>query len=120
MQSKIETDVATIVASQIIADEKSKSLAQNRGVGCMKAGIFTWLFGSSGFKSRQEDVADPSSAGTAEDYEEFIGYLRGKDRAFSKPGRTIKEEFKFWLADRNKKQAASYNSPRPFAAVAQK
>jgi len=81
-------------------------------------GIFTWLF--TGKKADADGDVDPASAGTAEDYEEFINYLRGKDRPFNKPGRTIKEEFKFWLADRNKRQAAAYNAPRQFAAMAQK
>jgi hypothetical protein len=81
-------------------------------------GFFSWLF--TGKKADTSDVADPASAGSAEDYEEFISYLRGKDRPFNKPGRTIKEEFKFWLADRNKKQAGVYNTPRNFVAMVQK
>lgn len=83
-------------------------------------GFFTRLL--TGKKSDQTDELDPASGGSSDDYEEFIGYLRGKDRAFSKPGRTIKEEFKFWLADRNKKQAhaSTYNAARHFAAATQK
>ncbi len=83
-------------------------------------GFFRWLF--TGKNADVNGIEDPSSACTAEDYEEFINYLRGRDRAFSKPGRSIKEEFKFWLADRNKKQAqtAAYSSARAFAAATQK
>jgi hypothetical protein len=82
-------------------------------------GIFTWLF--TGKKSDESDDAAETAAGSAEDYEEFINYLRSKDRAFSKPGRSVKEEFKFWQADRVKKQAAGYSSPAgQFAAFVQK
>ena len=71
-------------------------------------GILTRLL--TGKKSDEYDNAE-TAAGSAEDYEEFINYLRGRDRAFSKPGRSVKEEFKFWQADRVKKQASGYTSP---------
>ena len=82
-------------------------------------GIFTSLFKG---KKSDEMAEDPTSTCSAEEYEEFITYLRGKDRAFSKPGRTIKEEFKFWMQDRAKKQhqQARYNASRHFAAATQK
>jgi hypothetical protein len=82
-------------------------------------GILTWLFKS---KNSDEMDSDPSSTCSAEDYELFIDYLRGKDRAFSQPGRSIKEEFKFWLADHTKKQAhaANYHASRHFASAIQK
>jgi hypothetical protein len=80
-------------------------------------GIFTWLF--TGKKSDESDAAE-TAAGSAEDYEEFINYLRGKERAFSKPGRSVKEEFKFWQADRVKKQASGYSSAGQYAAYMQK
>jgi hypothetical protein len=82
-------------------------------------GIFTSLF--KGNKSAESDDRAETAAGSAEDYEEFINYLRGKDRPFSKPGRSVKEEFKFWQADRVKKQGAAYSSPAgQFAAYLQK
>jgi len=82
-------------------------------------GFLTSLFKSS---KSEEMAEDPTSTCSAEEYEEFINYLRGKDRAFSQPGRTIKEEFKFWLQDRAKKrsQAANYHASRHFAAATQK
>jgi hypothetical protein len=83
-------------------------------------GLFTSLF--KGNKTEDNSEMDPASACSGEDYEEFINYLRGKDRAFSKPGRSVKEEFKFWLADRTKRQAHAthYNASRQFAAAVQK
>jgi hypothetical protein len=83
-------------------------------------GIFTWLFTSN--KADEMSGEDPTSTCSGEEYEEFINYLRGKDRAFSQPGRTIKEEFKFWLKDRAKKQAdeTRYNAARHYAAATQK
>jgi hypothetical protein len=84
-----------------------------------KVGLFSGLF-----KGKKADDADedPLSVCSAQDYELFINYLRGKDRPFSKPGRTIKEEFKFWLADYTKKQAhaTSYNANREFATAMRK
>jgi hypothetical protein len=71
-------------------------------------GILTRLL--TGKKSDESD-REETAAGSAEDYEEFINYLRGRERTFSKPGRSIKEEFKFWQADRAKKQASGYTSP---------
>lgn len=70
-------------------------------------GIFTRLL--TGKKS--DDDAAETAAGSAEDYEEFINYLRGRERTFSKPGRSVKEEFKFWQADRAKRQGAGYSNP---------
>lgn len=82
-------------------------------------GFLTRLF--TGNKSDESDDRAETAAGSAEDYEEFINYLRGKDRAFSKPGRSVKEEFKFWQADRVKRQVAGYSSPAgQFAAYVQK
>jgi len=82
-------------------------------------GFLTWLLKG---KTADEMDVDPTSTCSAEEYEEFINYLRGKDRAFSQPGRTIKEEFKLWLQDRAKKrsQAANYHASRHFAAATQK
>jgi len=91
----------------------------SRRIWGLRVGLFTRLF--KGNNGSESDV-DPASACSAEDYEEFINYLRGKDRPFSKPGRTIKEEFRFWLADRTKRHghASAYNASRQFAAAIQK
>ncbi|HEX4028763.1 MAG TPA: hypothetical protein VHX20_00275 [Terracidiphilus sp.] len=82
-------------------------------------GLFTGLF--KGKKADEADV-DLLSACSAQDSEEFINYLRGKDRQFSQPGRSIREEFKVWLAYNTKRQAhaTSYNANREFATAMRK
>lgn len=77
----------------------------------------TWLFAGKG---KRQAAAAASEAGpvadcNAEDYEEFIQYLRQNERPFSKPGRSVGEEFKFWLAYRTKHQHAVPSSQRPLA-----
>jgi len=77
-------------------------------------GFLNWIM--YGKKANQEEDVDPASICSAEDYELFINYLRGgAHRKFSQPGRTIKEEFRLWLADHTRHQA-SYHSGREFAA----
>ena len=49
------------------------------------------------------DGADAASQSTAEEYEEFIHYMRGNNRTFSKPGFTVRDEFNSWLAHRSKR-----------------
>ncbi len=64
-----------------------------------------WLFTGKGKKAQvAADTGEPMG-GTAEDYEDFILYLRQNERPFSKPGRSVKEEYKFWLAYRSKNGA---------------
>ncbi|HTW60888.1 MAG TPA: hypothetical protein VMD55_03715 [Terracidiphilus sp.] len=45
---------------------------------------------------------DPASNSTAEDYEDFIHYMRGNNRPFAKPGFSVRDEFNCWLAHRAK------------------
>jgi len=75
-----------------------------------------WLF--SGGRKRNNLSAAPQTiplpAGTADDYEEFLKYLAQKERAFSKPGRSVREEHVIWMADRARKQAGV--DPGPPAA----
>jgi hypothetical protein len=62
----------------------------------------SWLFSGKARSERAVVEADAPSGGTAEDYEDFILYLRQNERQFSKPGRSVKEEYKSWLAHRAK------------------
>jgi hypothetical protein len=62
-----------------------------------------WLF-SGGRKKKKAAKPEPMFAGTADDYEEFLQYLGQKQRRFSRPGRSIREEQVFWQADRAKRQ----------------
>jgi hypothetical protein len=74
----------------------------------------SWLFSGKGKKAQVAvDTSEPM-AGTAEDYEDFILYLRQNERPFSKPGRSVKEEYKFWLAYRAKNGAIN-SGTRPAA-----
>ncbi|HZP04809.1 MAG TPA: hypothetical protein VFB43_07915 [Terracidiphilus sp.] len=66
----------------------------------------TWLFSGKGKRAQVAFEAGPATAGSAEDYDEFIQYLRQSDRQFSKPGRSVKEEFKYWLDYRAKHRSA--------------
>ena len=55
---------------------------------------------------------------TAVDYDEFLQYLSQERRAFSKPGRTVREEHVLWMADRVKREAAAAAAAAQAAAVA--
>jgi hypothetical protein len=55
-----------------------------------------------GRRMQSAESGDAASNSTAEDYEEFILYMRGSDRPFAKPGLTIRDEFNCWLAHRAK------------------
>jgi hypothetical protein len=73
-----------------------------------------WLFSGKGRKAQAAvDASDPMD-GTGQDYEDFILYLRQNERPFSKPGRSVKEEYKFWLAYRAKNGALN-SGTRPAA-----
>jgi hypothetical protein len=48
-------------------------------------------------------TADAASNSTAEEYEEFINYMRGNNRSFSRPGYSIRDEFNSWLAHRSRR-----------------
>ncbi|HUA93198.1 MAG TPA: hypothetical protein VL991_11545 [Terracidiphilus sp.] len=73
-----------------------------------------WLFAGKGKKVKAAvDTSDPMD-GTGQDYEDFILYLRQNERPFSKPGRSVKEEYKFWLAYRAKNGAIN-SGTRPAA-----
>lgn len=67
-----------------------------------------WLFGGQGqiVKAEEPKPIDSASA-TAEDHQEFVVYLRTGHRPFKKPGWTVDDEFRAWLADRARKRAAA-------------
>ncbi|HEY1766637.1 MAG TPA: hypothetical protein VGG26_03245 [Terracidiphilus sp.] len=75
----------------------------------------TWLFAGKGRKQQAAIEAGPASAGNPEDYEDFIQYLRQNERPFSKPGRSVNEEFTFWLAHRARHPHAISSGQRPMA-----
>jgi hypothetical protein len=56
----------------------------------------------SGKKAPAATGQDAASNSTAEEYEEFIHYMRGSNRTFAKPGHSIRDEFNSWLAYRAK------------------
>jgi hypothetical protein len=62
------------------------------------------IFRGKGGKAAESH--DAASNSTAEDYEEFIHYMRGSDRPFAKPGCTVRDEFNSWLAHRAKRPQA--------------
>ncbi|MGA7343727.1 MAG: hypothetical protein WBE72_06060 [Terracidiphilus sp.] len=78
-------------------------------VPCLALAEEALLFGVKG-KRKAGDEAEELTPGTAEDYEEFIHYLRKNDRPFSKPGATIKDEYRSWLAYRSKHQQPATDS----------
>ena len=51
------------------------------------------------------EPAPPVPQGTQDENNEFLLYLRQKDRRYQRPGRTVQEEFSVWRADRAKKRA---------------
>jgi len=42
---------------------------------------------------------------TASEHEIFLAYLRQPNRTFSKPGRSVRDEYGCWLADREKRES---------------
>jgi len=65
-----------------------------------------WIF--SGKEKNESTAAAPPAQmpeATIDDQEAFRDYLTQEDRRFRKPGRSVDEEFSFWLADRVKKKA---------------
>ena len=67
-----------------------------------------WLFGgdrTSEAPPAASAAAVNLQAATAEDHEAFREHLKQEYRPFRKPGRSIDEEFGFWLADRARKRA---------------
>jgi hypothetical protein len=62
------------------------------------------LFSGKGKRGQAANDMDAPTGGTAEDYEDFILYMRQSERPFAKPGHSVKEEFKSWLDYRSKHQ----------------
>lgn len=69
----------------------------------------TWLFGGKGPIIKTADEPRPSGpvTATAQDHQDFVVYLRQKNRPFKKPGMTVDEEFQAWLADRARNRVPS-------------
>lgn len=63
-----------------------------------------WLF--EGKRKDRSTEERPLPAGTAEDYDQFLKYMREKDRRFMQPGRSVHDEFAAWSADRAKRRSA--------------
>jgi hypothetical protein len=57
-------------------------------------------------KGETISIEDLINAASAEDHEHFLAYLRQPRRAFSSPGRSVREEYGYWLADRARRRAA--------------
>lgn len=57
--------------------------------------------------SKASEDRDEASRSTAEDYEEFILYMRGSERPFAKAGYTVRDEFNAWLAHRSRNPQGS-------------
>jgi hypothetical protein len=64
-------------------------------------------------KAQASQATDAASNSTAEDYEEFIHYMRGSNRSFSRPGFTVRDEFNSWLAHRAKNPQVQELDPTP-------
>lgn len=69
----------------------------------------TWLFSREGpsVKPDNEPIPARRAEATADDHQEFVVYLRQAHRPFKKPGATVDDEFRAWLADRVKNRAAA-------------
>jgi hypothetical protein len=55
-----------------------------------------------GKKGQSAESSDAASNSTAEDYEDFILYMRSGNRPFAKAGHSVRDEFNSWLAHRAK------------------
>lgn len=70
-----------------------------------------WLFsGRAKTESAKATVADALPEATLDDHEAFREHLAQPDRPFRKLGRSLNEEFEFWLADRTRKKARALAS----------
>jgi hypothetical protein len=72
-----------------------------------------WLFSGKAKRGYAANDMDAPTGGTAEDYEDFILYMRQSERPFAKPGHSVKQEFKSWLAYRSKHQHLADSGQRP-------
>lgn len=68
-----------------------------------------WLFSGQGqsVKATEESKPFDTASATSEDHREFVVYLKAGHRSFRKPGGTVDDEFRAWLADRAKKNGAA-------------
>ena len=77
------------------------------------------LFSGKGAKKAQDPstifIRDAASNSTAEDYEEFIVYMRQSHRPFARAGQSVRDEFNSWLAHRAKHPAVVNAGQRPAA-----
>jgi hypothetical protein len=55
-----------------------------------------------GKKAAAVQKPDAASGSSAEEFEEFVHYMRGSNRPFSRAGYTIRDEYNSWLAHRAK------------------
>lgn len=63
-----------------------------------------WLF-EGARKAQRAEEEPPLPAAPMEEYNEFLEYLRQKERKFLQPGRSIRKEFLAWQAHRKKQRA---------------
>jgi len=65
------------------------------------------IFGKRKKKHGIETAPGLPYAANQDDYSEFLHYLKQPGRQFAEVGRSLQEEYGFWLAERNKMRAAS-------------
>ncbi len=66
-----------------------------------------WLFSGQGQSQDGFAVNNALAKASSEDHQEFVQYLRGPRRRFKKPGATVDDEFRAWLAHRPRRRAAA-------------
>ena len=66
-----------------------------------------WLFGGKGpvIKTVLDERPITPAEATSQDHQDFVVYLKQKNRPYKKPGMTIDDEFKAWLAGRARNRA---------------
>jgi hypothetical protein len=72
----------------------------------------------NGKKVQASEGSDAASNSTAEDYEEFIHYMRSGNRPFAKAGCSVRDEFNSWLAYRAKHQPVAAMEAEPQSPAA--
>ena len=79
----------------------------------------TMLFSGKGPKKVEAPtsfhIPDAASNSTAEDYEEFIVYMRQSHRPFARAGQSVRDEFNSWLAHRARHAQVISAGQRPAA-----
>jgi hypothetical protein len=89
--------IGIIAALTVPEDGNPKNLFPRKDWSVPMRFLSKWLFEGRDSKASRELVVAPEAAsGTAEEYEEFRGYLSHPQRRFRIPGLSVAQEYALW------------------------